>query len=132
MMLPTRGNPQNLSRRERQIMDVLYRRHEATAAQVRADLPDAPGYSAVRAMLRILENKGHLKHRSEGAKYVYLPTRPRGHAARSALRRLVQTFFENSAEKAIAALIDQSDAELTPDELDRLAKLIDKARREGR
>ena len=121
-----------LSRRERQIMDVIYRLERASAAQVVAELPDPPSYSAVRALLRILEEKGHLRHVEEGGKYVYQPTRPREHAGRSALRRVLRTFFDNSAEKAVAALLDLSDADLSPEELDRLAKLIEQARKEGR
>lgn len=121
-----------LSRRERQIMDVIYRDGRASAAQVVAGLPNPPGYSAVRALLRILEDKGHLRHDEEGGKYVYWPTRARDHAGRSALQRVLRTFFDNSAEKAVAALLDLSDADLSPAELDRLAQLIDHARKEGR
>jgi predicted transcriptional regulator len=124
--------PSDLSRRERQIMDVIYRRGRASAAEVVAELADPPSYSAVRALLRILEDKGHLRHESEGGKYVYTPTRPREHAGRSALRRVLQTFFDNSAEKAVAALLDLHDAELSPEDLDRLAHLIEQARKEGR
>ena len=126
------GEGAELSRRERQIMDVVYRLGRASAAQVVAELPDPPSYSAVRALLRILEDKGHLKHTDEGGKYVYAPTRPRHQAARSALRRVLQTFFDNSAEKAVAALLDLSDPDLSPEELERLARLIEQARREGR
>ncbi|KPL00196.1 MAG: CopY family transcriptional regulator [Planctomycetes bacterium SM23_65] len=120
-----------LSRRERQIMDIIYRRGEASVAQVLEDLPDTPTYSTVRTLLRILEEKGHLKHAKDGPRYVYRPTRPRSQAARSALKRLLETFFDGSAEKAVTALLDVSDANLTPDELQRLAKLIEKARKEG-
>jgi len=122
----------HLSRRERQIMDILYRRGQATAAEVLADLPDPPGYSAARALLRILEEKGHASHSKEGPRYVFRPTRPRGNAGRSALRLAMLTFFGGSVEKAVAALLDASDADLTPDELDRLARLIDQARKEQR
>src|SRR5881397_3709506 len=120
-----------LSRREREIMDVIYRMGRATAAEVLDQLPDPPSYSAVRALLRILEDKGHLRHESQGGKYLYSPTRPREHAGRSALRRVLQTFFDNSAEKAVAALLDLHDSELSPEDLDRLAHLIEQARKEG-
>ena len=121
----------DLSRRERQIMDIIYRRGEASVAQVLEDLPDTPSYSTVRALLRILEGKGHLKHGKDGPRYVYRPTRSQRAAARSALRRVLETFFNGSAEKAVAALLDVSDADLTPEELERLGKLIDKARKDG-
>ena len=123
---------EHLSRRERQIMDVIYRVGEATAADVAAQIPDPPGYSAVRAMLAILEDKGHLRHRTEGTKYVYAATRPRDHAAKSALAGVLRTFFDGSPEKAVAALLDVSGERLSEDELARLAKLIDAARKEGR
>ena len=121
-----------LSRRERQIMDVIYRLGRATAAEVREHLPDAPGYSAVRALLRVLEEKGHLRHEEEGPRYVFLPTVSRERARRSALRRVLKTFCDDSPEQAVAALLDVSAARLTGAELDRLALLIDQARREGR
>lgn len=122
----------HLSRRERQIMDVIYRLGQASAAEVLDNLTDPPSYSAVRALLRVLEEKGHVRHKREGARYVFLPTQPRQHAARSALRRLLQTFFDNSAEKAVAALLGASDGKLSHAECDRLAQLIDNARKEGR
>ena len=121
-----------LSRRERQIMDVIYQRGQATAAEVMAGIPDPPGYSAVRAMLRVLEEKGHLRHESRGPRYVFLPTVPREKARRSSLKQLVQTFFEGSVEQTVAALLDLSASKLTHEELDRLAALIDRARKEGR
>lgn len=121
---------EQLSRRERQIMDVIYARGQATAAEVAAALPDPPSYSAVRALLRILEQKGHLRHQEEGPRYVFLPTVSRDRARRSALRNLVRTFFDGSPAQAAAALIDQ--AELSDDDMSRLAELIDKARKEGR
>jgi len=121
-----------LSRRERQIMDVIYRRGRATAADVMQELPDPPGYSAVRALLRVLEAKGHVKHESHGARYVFLPTVPREKARRSALKQLVQTFFDGSAEQAVVALLDLSASKLSDDELNRLSELIDQARKEGR
>jgi predicted transcriptional regulator len=125
---PERG----LSRRERQIMDVVYRRGQATAAEVLEDLPDPPSYSAVRAMLRVLDEKGHLRHEQQGPRYVFLPTVPREQARRSALQQLVHTFFDGSTEQAVAALLDQSDRTLSDAELARLARLIAQARKEGR
>jgi predicted transcriptional regulator len=119
-----------LSRRERQIMDVIYTRGQATAAEVVDALPDPPSYSAVRALLRILEEKGHLRHQQDGPRYVYLPVVPRERARRSALRNLVRTFFDGSVAQAAAALIDQS--KLSNAEFDRLRELIEKARKEGR
>lgn len=123
---------EELSARERQIMDVVWRLGEATAAQVRDEVPDAPSYSAVRALMRILEEKGHLKHRLEGRRYVYLPTAPKSRAQRSALQRMVRTFFGDSPERAVAALLDLEAGELSADELDRLAELVEQARRRGR
>lgn len=121
-----------LSRREREIMDVIYRRGRATAADVRAALADPPSYSAVRALLRVLEEKGHLTHEQDGPRYVFLPTVSRDRARRSALRQLLATFFDDSPEQAVAALLDVSASRLTDDELDRLAALIGQARGEGR
>jgi predicted transcriptional regulator len=122
---------ETLSRRERQIMDVVYARGEATAADVLAGLPDPPTKTAVRTLLRILEGKGHLTHRQEGLAYVYRASRPRGRAGRSALRRVLQTFFDGSLEKAVAAHLGSSATELSADELKRLADLIEHARRKG-
>jgi predicted transcriptional regulator len=121
-----------LSRREREIMEVLYAAEALTAAEVRERMPDAPSYSAVRALLRILEEKGHIRHEERGPRYVFSPIVPRAKARKSALKALVQTFFDGSPEQAVAALIDESRAKLGPAELDRLAALIDKARKEGR
>jgi BlaI family penicillinase repressor len=121
----------DLSRRERQIMDVLYTNGRATAAEVQMAMPEAPSYSAVRAMLRILEEKGHVRHDQDGPRYVYLPTVPRENAKRSALRHMLHTFFEGSAEQAISALLDEPSSKLSDAELDRLARLIDGARRAG-
>ncbi|MBI3466496.1 MAG: BlaI/MecI/CopY family transcriptional regulator [Planctomycetes bacterium] len=120
------------SRRERQILDVLYARGEATAAEVMQSLPDPPSYSAVRALLRILEQKGHARHEQRGPRYVFMPTVAREKASRSALKRLVQTFFDGSTEQAVAALLDLSASRLSAVELDRLASLIEQARKEGR
>lgn len=122
----------NLSRRERQIMEVLYRDRQGTASEVLAALPDPPGYSAVRAMLRVLENKGLVRHVAEGTRYVYLPTLPRERAGRPAMAKVLETFFEGSTEKAVAALLDLSRADLSDDDLDRLSRLIEQARMEGR
>src|SRR3990170_1064003 len=117
----------DLSRRERQIIDILYTNGRATAAEVQALLPDPPSYSAVRAMLRILEDKGHVRHVQDGPRYVYVPTVARDNAKRSALRHMLQTFFDGSAEQAISALLDDSSARLSEAELERLARLIDHA-----
>ena len=122
----------HLARRERQIMEIVYRLGRVTAAEVLAALPDPPSYSAVRAHLRILEDKGHLRHDQEGTRYVFRSTVARHRARRSALKQVVQTFFDGSAEQAVAALLDMSHAKLSEDDLDRLSGLIDKARKEGR
>jgi BlaI family transcriptional regulator, penicillinase repressor len=121
-----------LSRRERQIMEIVYARGSATAADVLESLPDPPSYSAVRAMMRILEDKGHLTHRADGPRYVYSPVVPRTAARQSALRQLVKTFFDGSATQAVAALLDMSESRLSSAEADQLASLIDKAKREGK
>src|SRR5687767_7150855 len=121
-----------LSRRERQIMDVLYQKTKATAAEVQEGLPDPPSYSAVRALLRILEDKGHVRHEQDGPRYVFIPRMPRDRARRSAVRHLMETFFEGSPEQAVAALLDVSSSKLSQEELDRLAKLIENARVEGK
>ena len=122
---------QTLSRRERQIMDVLYRRGRATASQIHQDLPDAPSYSAVRAKLRVLEEKGHIRHEEQALRYVYLPLVHRDRAKQSALKHLLETFFDNSAEQAITALLDLPAAGLSREKLDRLSTLIEKAKQEG-
>jgi predicted transcriptional regulator len=121
----------DLSRRERQILDILYERGEATAADVQAALPEPPSYSAVRALLRILEEKGHVRHKQDGPRYVYLPTVGRDNAKRSALHHVLKTFFDGSAEQAISALLDENSSKLSSAELDRLARLIDTARKSG-
>jgi predicted transcriptional regulator len=113
-------------------MDVLHARQQATAAEVRAALPDAPGYSAVRALLRILEEKGHIRHRKDGVRYVYLPRASRETASRAALQRVLATFFGGSVNQALAALLDASDTKLSDAELRRLQEIITKARKEGR
>jgi predicted transcriptional regulator len=121
-----------LSRRERQIMDVLYRNGRATALEVLESLPDPPSYSAVRALLRVLETKNHIRHEQDGPKYVFLPTVTRDKAKRSAIRHLIQTFFDGSPEQAVATLLDVSSSSLSEKELDRLAEMIEKARKGGR
>jgi len=120
----------DLSRRERQIMDAIYLLGEATASEIREKMPEPPSYSAVRSHLRILEEKGHLTHRQEGQRYVFKPTVSRSDARTDALRGLLHTFFEGSREEMVATLLD--DKKLSPDELERLAELIDSARKEGR
>ena len=120
-----------LSRRERQIVDILYARGRSTAAEVQTALPDPPSYSAVRAMLRILEEKGHVRHEQDGPRYVYLPIVARDNAKRSALRHVLRTFFDGSTEQAISALLDDASTKMSDGELDRLARMIDEARRSG-
>lgn len=121
----------DLSRRERQIIDILYTRGRATAAEVLSALPDPPSYSAVRAMLRILEDKGHVRHEQDGPRYVYTPTVARENAKNSALRHVLHTFFDGSASQALSALLDDQSSTLSEAELDRLAGLIERARKTG-
>jgi BlaI family transcriptional regulator, penicillinase repressor len=121
-----------LSRRERQIMDVIYQRGQATAAEVMRGIPDPPGYSAVRTLLRVLEEKGHVKHHAEELKYVYIPTVNRDKVKRSAVKHLLETFFSDSPQQIVAALLDVSSERLTRNELDQMAKMIEKAKREGK
>lgn len=121
-----------VSRRERQILDVLFRKKEATAAEIQAELPDPPGYSAVRALLRILEEKGHIRHREDGPRYVYLPVVEEAAARRSALRHVLDTFFEGSAAGAMAALLGGDGGKLSQEELARMEALLQKARKEGK
>src|ERR1700730_16858520 len=118
-----------LSRRERQIMDILYRRGRATAGEVLADLTGDPSYSTVRTQLRVLEDKGHVHHEEVGLRYVYVPAVPRRAARKSALRHLVDTFFDGSAEQAVAALLGGEAPRLTDNELKRVADLVHKARK---
>jgi predicted transcriptional regulator len=122
---------QTLSRRERQIMDVIYKLGKATAAEVHDRLPEQPTYSTVRAKLRVLEEKGVVRHEEQGPRYVYIPITPPEKARRSALRHMVDTFFGGSTEQVVAALLDKSDTNITYEELDRLSDLIEKARKEG-
>jgi len=123
---------EGLSRRERQIMEILFQRGKASATEVREAMTDAPGYSAVRAMLRILEEKGHVKHQAEGLKYVYVPSIGRDKAKRTAVKHLMETFFNGSPEHVMAALLDVSSRQLSSEELDRMAQLIESARKEGK
>ena len=122
-------NSAKFSRRERQIMDVIYARGEATAADIAEAIPDAPSYSAVRALLRILEEKGALKHREDGPRYVFMPTEPHEKASRSALKNVLHTFFEGSLANAVAALVDTKDGQFSADELKRLETIIKQARK---
>jgi predicted transcriptional regulator len=121
-----------LTKRERQIMDVLYRLGRATAAEIMDALPGAPSYSTVRTQLRVLEGKGHVRHDEQGLRYVYLPTLPRHAARRSALKHLVDTFFDGSSAKVVAALLGGEGAGITDEELARIARLVDEARKESR
>ncbi|MCA1580844.1 MAG: BlaI/MecI/CopY family transcriptional regulator [Acidobacteria bacterium] len=123
---------ERLSRRERQIMELIYASGQATATEILDRLPDPPSYSAVRALLRILETKGHVRHVVDGTRYVFLPTVAPDRARRSAMQSVIHTFFEGSPEKAVAALLDVSRSELSEDELDRISRLIENAREEGR
>lgn len=120
----------SLSRRERQIMDVLYRMGSATAAEVQGNIPEAPSYSAVRALLRILVDKGHIRHSYDGPRYIYSPIVSRPVAQKSALRQLVKTFFDGSTSNAVAALLDMSGKDLSDAELDRLARIVEQAKQE--
>lgn len=131
-MTPSITDAMKLSRRERQIMDFLFRVQRATAADVMAGLPDAPSYSAVRALLRILEQKGHIRHEEEGRAYVYMPLQRRDSARQSALSHLLKTFFDNSAEQAVAALLAIKGEKMSDAELERMSKLIENAKTEGR
>lgn len=124
--------PPPLSRRERQVMDIVYRQGEAAVSEVLEALPDPPTYSAVRALLRILEEKGHLAHRQDGPRYVYYPTVPREEASQSALERLLATFFDGSVERTVATLLDLEAEKLSDEELDRLAELVATAKSKGR
>jgi len=124
--------PDPLTRREREIMDILHRRGRATAHEVLADLADPPSYSAVRTFLRLLEERGHVRHEQDGPRYIYMPTVARRDAQRSALSHLVDTFFDGSVEDAVATLVESTKPKLSASELDRIASLIAKAKKEGR
>ncbi len=122
----------NLSRRERQIMDIVYVMGRVSVAQVLERIPNPPSYSAIRALLKVLEKKGHLKHKQEGPRYIYFPTLPREQARRNALKHIMQTFFDDSTEDVVAALLNISEGNLSEEDYKRLAELIKKARKEGR
>jgi BlaI family transcriptional regulator, penicillinase repressor len=121
-----------LSRRERQILDILYARGRATAAEILGSLPDPPSYSATRALLKVLEQKGHVRHEEDGPRYVFFPRVSRQRASVTALRHVLNTFFDGSAVAAATALVDGSASKLSTEELDRLEALIEKARKEGK
>src|SRR5947209_18472265 len=123
--------PNALSRRERQIMDILYKLERASVGQVLSKLADKPSYSTVRAQLCVLEEKGHVRHEEHGLRYVYVPAVPRDVAGRSALRHLVETFFEGSTEKTVATLLGGEISRISSEELDRLSRLIAKSKKEG-
>lgn len=120
---------EDLSRRERQIIDILYARGPSTAGEIQAHLPDAPSYSATRALLRILEEKGHVRHEEQGPRYVFSPTVPRDKAKRQAIQHVLRTFFDGSPQQAVATLLDVSSRKMSEEDFDRLAKMIDDARK---
>ena len=122
----------NLSRRERQIMDIVYELNMVTVAQVLELIPDPPSYSSIRALLRVLEEKGHLKHTQQGPRYIYSPTLPREEASQNALKHVLKTFFDNSTEDVVEALLNISEEDLSEEEYKRLSKMIKKAQIEGR
>src|ERR1700730_11771213 len=121
---------EKLSRRERQIMDVLYEKGRATAAEILAALPDPPSYSALRALIKVLEDKGHVKHQEDGPRYVFTPSIPRAKARKNAVKHLLQTFFDDAAGEAVASLLGASAGKLKPEELDKIEDLIARARKE--
>jgi predicted transcriptional regulator len=126
-----RRSPVTLTRREREIMDILYRRGRATAGEVMAELTGSPSYSTVRTQLRVLEEKGHVHHEEHGLRYVYLPAVPRHAARKSALRHLVDTFFDGSTEQVVATLLGGEGAQLSEEDLERIADLVAKAKKAG-
>lgn len=127
-----RQGKDGFSRREREIMDALYRLGKATAADIRGQIPDPPSYTAIRTLLTILEKKGHVRHTSDGTRYIYQPAVARGEMGKRAVDSLLKTFFDNSVERAVSAMLTRKDADISQDELDRLSRLIEKAKREGR
>jgi len=131
MSSPTRSPHNALTRRERQIIDILYRRGRATANEVMDDLSGEPSYSTVRTQLRVLEAKGHVRHDEEGLRYVYTPAVPRHTVRKSALKHLVETFFDGSTEKVVSALLGGEGARISDEELERIAELVAKAKNEG-
>jgi predicted transcriptional regulator len=124
----TKRHPTALTRRERQIMDILYRRGRATGGEVMAELPGDPSYSTVRTQLRVLERKGHVRHEEHGLRFIYMPAVPRRTARKSALQHLVETFFDGSVEKVVGALLGGEGARVSDDELDRIADYVAKVR----
>jgi BlaI family penicillinase repressor len=130
-MTKTERDQATLTRRERQIMDILYKRGRATAGEVMEDLPGEPHYSTVRTQLRVLEGKGHVTHEEQGLRYIYMAAVPRRAARKSALRHLVDTFFDGSAEQVVAAVLGGEGSKVSEEELDRIAELVAKARKEG-
>ena len=129
--MKTPKDPESLGSRERQIMDIIYRRGRATAAEVQGDLPNPPTNSAVRGMLRLLEQKGYLRHESDGPRYIYAPTADPSRVSRSAVQHLVRTFFDNSASSAVAAMLGMYESRLKESDLDRLEDLIEQVRSKG-
>jgi predicted transcriptional regulator len=130
--MPKQRQNTGLTKRERQIMDVLYRLGRATAAEIMAAVPGAPGYSTIRTQLRVLETKGHVRHEEQGLRYIYAPTVPRHSARRSALRHLVDTFFDGSSAKAVAALLGGEASRVSDGELERIAQLVTNARSDSK
>ena len=130
--MPAKRAPALLTKRERQIVDALYRLGRATAAEIMAAVPGAPTYSTIRTQLRVLEAKGHVRHEEQGLRYVYMPTVPRSAARRSALKHLVETFFDGSSAKAVAALLGGEASRLSDDDLDRIAAIVKNARGDAR
>jgi predicted transcriptional regulator len=130
--MPNKVKDEDLSRRERQIMEALYRLGRASAAEIREALTHAPTYTAVRTHLSILQEKGLVTHESVGARYIYTPVVPRDQMAKSVIEGVLQTFFENSVERVVSTLIDREDAPMSTEQLDRLAQIIEQARKEGR
>jgi predicted transcriptional regulator len=128
MRTPKTKADSDLSRRERQMMDILFARGRATGQEIQEGLPDKPNYSSVRTILRVLERKGYVRHVEEGLRYVYEPTVPKETASRSALQRIIRTFFDGSAKEAVAALLDPSAFHLSDEELKELARLVDRAK----
>jgi BlaI family transcriptional regulator, penicillinase repressor len=129
--MAAKNSDRNLSRRERQMMDILYQQGRATAQEIMEAMPDPPTYSAVRAKLRVLEEKGHVRHQEEALRYVYLPVVARESARKSALRHMVTTFFAGSVQDTVAALLDLSSSKLSGADLDRIAVMIEQAKKEG-
>jgi predicted transcriptional regulator len=131
-MAKSRETPEKHSRREREILDALYKLGRASAAEIRDEIPDPPTYTAIRTLLSILEKKGHVRHTSDGTRYIYEPSVARVEMGRRALDSLLKTFFDNSVEQAVAAMLTSKDADIAPEDLERLSQLIEKARKEGR